>query len=31
MPGVESIELRDITTGRGCEEGVGIVDELGIR
>ena len=31
LPGVEGVELRDITTGRGCEEGVGIVDEFGIR
>ncbi len=31
LPTVEGIELRDITAGRGCEKGVGIVDEFGVR
>lgn len=30
LPGVEGIELGGVASSRGCEERVGIVDELGV-
>ena len=30
LPAVEGGKLRGITAGRGCEEGVGVVDEFGV-
>ena len=30
MPAVERVELRGLGARRGCEEGVGVVDEFGV-
>ena len=30
LPAVERVELRGLGARRGCEEGVGVVDEFGV-